>query len=399
MEFVGNIKRVLILVENLPVPFDRRVWLEARTLKNNGYQVSVICPAMGEFQQREEIIDDIHIYRHPLPEEVSSSLGYIHEYAVALYHEFKLSFKIRRTRGFDIIHMCNPPDLLFLVALWFKIFNGVKVIYDQHDLNPEMYESKFGKRGFFYMLLLLFEKFTFSLADIVISMNESYKSFALNRGGKNESDVFVVRSAPDIEKFKPTEPNPIYNCGKKYLVGYVGVIGEQDGVEYLIDAIDTIVNEKKRDDIYFMIIGDGPAVPDLKKRTSSAALWDYVQFTGRVPDEELLERLSSCDVCVGPDPKTPFNDYSTMNKIVEYMCLGKPVVQFDLTEGRYSAGDASYYAKPNDTNDFAQKIIDLLNDADLRVEMGNKGQLRVKNELAWHHQSPKLLNAYDNLYK
>lgn len=391
MESVG---KVLIIVENLPIPFDRRVWMEATTLKNAGYEVSVISPKGKGFESDYELIEGIHVYRHPMPPDESSVKGYFREYFCALRWEFKLARKIWRERRFDVVHICNPPDLLFLVAGWFKLLKGVKVIFDQHDINPELYETKYGRRDLFYKALCLAERVTFSIADIVISTNESYKEIALTRGGKSPEQVFIVRSGPDLSKFSPVTPNPAYGMGKKYMVGYVGVMGEQEGIDYLLKSIKYIVKEKHRQDIHFMLIGGGPVVEQLKELTKEFGIQSFVEFTGRISDEELLARLSSCHVCVNPDKKTPFNDRSTMNKVLEYMALGKPVVQFDLLEGRRSAAEASLYAKPNDYIDFAEKIIELIENADRSIMMGEVGRRRMEYELEWRYQVPKLLNAY-----
>lgn len=391
-------KKVLIIVENLPLPFDRRVWMEANTLTQDGYQVSIICPKGKGYDKAYECINGIHIYRHNLPPEHSSALGYIREYLSALFHEFRLAVKVKRTHGFGIIQICNPPDVLFLVTLWFKLLYNVKVIFDHHDLNPELYESKFHKRGFFYQALKIAERLTFKTADLVISTNESYKEVAIKRGKKEPSKIHVVRSGPDLEKFKKVSENADYKKGKKYLVGYLGVMGEFDGVDYLINAVDKIVNEKNVRDIQFCLIGSGPCFDDLNKMVDNLHLNEYVDFTGRVSDEELIARLSSCDVCVNPDPVNPLNDKSTMNKILEYMALSKPIVQFDVLEGRRSALEASWYAKPDDVNDFANKIVDLcFADDSVKSKMGEFGYNRMKNELEWKYQREKLLDAYSSL--
>ncbi len=391
-------KRVLIIVENLPLPFDRRVWMESNTLKSNGYQVSIICPKGKGFETEYEEISGIHIYRHNLPPEKSSALGYIREYSYALFHEFRLARKIRRERGFDIIQICNPPDILFLVTLWFKLFNRTKVIFDHHDLNPELYESKFGKKGFFHLALRIAEKLTFKTADLVISTNQSYKEIAVKRGSKDPEKVHVVRSGPDLRKFKPIKPKMEYKNNRKYLVGYLGVMGEFDGVDILIEAVKLIVQGKGITDIQFCLIGSGPCFESLKELTSSYLLDSFIEFAGRVSDDELIERLSTCDICVNPDPVNPLNDKSTMNKILEYMALSKPIVQFDVLEGRRSALDASLYAQAHNLEDFADKIVELCFSEDsTKVKMGEFGINRMRNELEWRFQEEKLLEAYSNI--
>lgn len=391
MESLG---KVLIIVENLPVPFDRRVWMESITLHRAGYEVSVICPMDKSFTAAYEVIDGVHVYRHPMPPEISSVFGYLREYLWAVVWEFRLAHRVWKERGFDLVHICNPPDLLFLTAGWFKLFKGIKVIFDQHDINLEMYEAKYGRRDFFYYGLSLVERLTFATADVVISTNESYKEVALTRGRKPSSEVFVVRSGPDLSRFYSVPPNLHYRKGRKYLVGYVGVMGEPEGIDYLLQAIHHLVYVKGRTDIQFSLIGSGPTFEELNVLSRELKITEFVDFTGRVSNEELLERLSTCDVCVNPDRKNPYNDRSTMNKILEYMALGKPVVQFDLLEGRRSAAGASVYANPNDPVDFAEKISELLNNPEKRKVMGDEGQQRMREKLEWRYQAPILLEAY-----
>ncbi|MEH2423089.1 MAG: glycosyltransferase family 4 protein [Nostoc sp.] len=392
-------KKVVIIVENLPVPFDRRVWMEATTLTKAGYEVSVICPKGKGFEEEYEVIDQVHIYRHPMPPDISSVSGYLREYGTALFWEFRLAHRVWRERGFDIVHICNPPDLLFLVAGWFKLLKGVRVIFDHHDINLEMYEAKYGRRDIFYYGLSLVERLTFATADVVISTNESYLSVALTRGGKSPEDVFVVRSGPDLSRFQPVPPNPVYRKGRKYLVGYVGVMGEPEGIDYLLQSVRYIVYEKKRQDIHFMLIGSGPMFEKLQALSEELEVNKFVEFTGRIPDKELLERLSSCDVCANPDKKMPYNDRSTMNKIMEYMAMGKPIVQFDLLEGRRSAEGASVYAKDNDVVDFAENILELLEDSQRQQQMGKLGRQRMEEKLEWRHQVSKLLEAYEKAWQ
>jgi len=388
------LNKVLIIVQNLPVPFDRRVWMEATTLQEVGYQVSVISPKGGSFQKDYEVINGIHIYRHPLPPEANSAIGYIQEYSWSLTWELRLAQRVWREQGFDVIHLCNPPDLIFMVAVWFKFFRGVRVIFDHHDISPELYEAKYGQRNLFYYALRCAEFLTFATANVVISTNESYREVALLRGRKKPEQVFVVRSGPDLSHFHPVPPNEIYRRGRKYLVGYVGVMGQQEGLDDLMRAVHHIVQENGCQDIHFVLIGSGPAIAQLKALTKELGISEFVEFTGRIPDQELLERLSTCDVCVNPDRKTRFNDRSTMNKILEYMALGKPIVQIDLLEGKRSAAGASVYAKPHDQVDFAEKILELLANPEQRKQMGIEGQRRMQEILEWRHQIPRLLEAY-----
>ncbi|MCP4607817.1 MAG: glycosyltransferase family 4 protein [Planctomycetes bacterium] len=393
----GKMKRILIIVENLPVPFDRRVWQEAKTLKNAGYQVSVICPRTKGFEAKYEFLEGIHIYRHKLPIEAKGAIGYMIEYSAALFWQCVLAWKILLKHGFDVIHACNPPDTIFLVGLPFKLL-GKKFVFDHHDINPELYLAKFGKKDLFYKMLLALERLTFWTADISIATNESYKEIAIKRGQMNSGRVFVVRSGPNIDRLKILPPDEKLKKGRKYLVGYVGVMGKQEGIDYLLRAIKHIIVEMNRKDVHFGLVGSGPALESLKDYTEELGLSDYVTFTGRVPDKDMLEMLNTADVCVNPDVANQMNDLSTMNKVMEYMALGKPIVQFDLKEGRFSAQKASLYAERNNEIDLALKIIQLLDDPDLRQEMGRYGRNRIQDELAWKYEEPKLLAAYEALW-
>ena len=390
--------RVLIIVENLPCPFDRRVWQEARTLEAAGYVVSIICPKAPGYEKSFERIDGIDIHRHPLPTEADGVLGYALEYSVALVMEFWLSLKVLFGRGFDVIHACNPPDTIFLIGAFYKLF-GKKYVFDHHDINPELYEAKFGKRGFGRSLLVALERMSFNTADIVISTNESYRTIAIERGRKDPKDVHVVRSGPDLSRMKVVPANPALKHGRKYLVGYVGVMGKQEGIDLLLQAVQLIVHHLKRTDIHFGLVGGGTELPAMRELAKQLGVAEYVTFTGRAPDAELLEMLNTADICVNPDRANVMNDSSTMNKVMEYMALGKPIVQFDLTEGRVSAGDASWYARPNDVADLAQKMVALLNDEPQRLRMSSSGRERIENVLSWQHEAPRLLAAYEHLFK
>lgn len=391
-------RRVLIIVENLPVPFDRRVWSEATTLRDFGYTVSIISPKGRGYDAPEALINGIHVYRHGIPLEASGALGYLVEYGVALFWELVLSLKVARRSGFDVIHACNPPDLIFIIGTLFKWLGGKSFVFDHHDLNPELYEAKFERRDFFWRLLLLAEKMTFKTADVSIATNESYRHIAVTRGGMPADRVFVVRSGPNLERVKPVAPDPRWRNDRRFLVGYVGVISKTEGLDLLLEAVDHIVHTRRRSDIQFAIVGGGPEWPAISRLTSRLGLGDYVTLTGRIEDGALFEMLSTADVCVNPDRVTQLTNLSTMNKVMEYMALGKPIVQFDVTEGRFSAQDTSVYAKPNDPVDFGEKIIELIDAEERRQRMGEFGRRRVNECLAWHHEQSKLLAAYDALF-
>jgi len=387
-------RRVLMIVENLPVPFDRRVWQEANTLREAGHKVSIICPVGKGHETKHEVINGINIYRHPLPVEASGAVGYALEYSLALFWEFVLALRVLWSHGFDVIHACNPPDTIFLIGRFFKLF-GKKFIFDHHDINPELYEAKFGRRDLFYHLLCRLERWTFRAADVSIATNESYRRIAIERGGMDPERVFVVRSGPDLRRLKIMPPVESLKRGRKYLVGYVGVMGKQEGIDYLLRAARLIVNDMQRTDVHFGLVGGGTELEELRAYAVELGIRDYVTFTGRAPDQQMLEMLNTADVCVNPDVANEMNDKSTMNKIMEYMALGKPVVQFDLTEGRFSAEEASLYAEKNSELDLARKIVQLLDDPEARERMGRFGRNRVETELEWKYEAPRLLRAYE----
>ena len=387
-------KRVLIIVENIPVPFDRRVWKESVSLQANGYEVSVLCPRGKGYMQAHEVIEGIHVYRHPMPQEGNGGpFGYLYEYGCALFWEFLYSWWIYFRRGFDVIQGCNPPDDIFLIALPFKLL-GVKYIFDHHDAIPELYLSKYERLDAFYKIQVWLEKLTYRFADVVMATNNSYKELATSRGGVRPENVFVVRNGPDPKTFKPVPPNLALKQGKPYLVGYVGNMGAQEGLDILLDAVAYIKSLGRRD-LHFTCVGGGPALAELRQAVTDKGLEDMVNFTGRIPDEQLLEILSTADVCVNPDKPCEMNDISTMIKITEYMALGKPIVQFDLKEGRFTAMEASLYADHQlGAKDFAEKILRLLCDGEARKRMGQFGRRRIEEALGWEYSVPNLLAAY-----
>lgn len=388
-------KKVCIVVENLPVPFDRRVWQEATTLRESGMVVSIISPKTEKYSLSYEHLDGIHIYRHPLPAEADGALGYLVEYSAAVFWQLLLSFKILFKHGFDVVHGCNPPDLVFILAWLYKPF-GKKYIFDHHDINPELFIAKFGKKGIFYRLICLLEKLTFKSANVCIATNESYKQIAIDRGGKKPGDVHVVRSGPNLKRLRIQEPVEQYRYGKRFMVGYVGVMGKQEGVDGLLKAIRYIVDTRKRSDIHFCIVGSGTEIDWLKALASESGVDEHVSFEGRVSDDVLIDILNTADVCVNPDVVNEMNSKSTMNKIMEYMALAKPIVQFDMEEGRFSAQESSLYAKANNHEDFADKILLLLDDPAKRKVMGDFGRTRVTEKLNWEHEAPRLIAAYEH---
>jgi glycosyltransferase involved in cell wall biosynthesis len=390
----GAVKnRVLIIVENQAVPFDRRVWRESCSLREHGYEVTVLCPRRKGSAKGFEILDGIRIYRHPSPAEGSTPMGYFWEYGCALFWEFLYTSWIFLRHGVDIIQGCNPPDNIVLVALPFKLFR-VKYIFDHHDANPELYTSKYGKQGTLYRVLVGLEKLTYRFSDVVLATNMSYRDLAVSRGGLSSENVFVVRNGPEKERFKSVSSNPVWKNGKNFLVGYVGNMSVQDGLDILLDVAEHVKRSGRRD-VFFTCVGGGTELNKLKKMVEDRDLSDTVHFSGRVSDEQLLEILSTADLCVNPDRPSKMNDISTMIKIMEYMALGKPIVQFDSKEGRFSAQAAALYARKDDgVADFAAKIIWLLDRPEERKKMGELGRKRIEEQLAWEYSVPNLLAAY-----
>ncbi|MEZ5816093.1 MAG: glycosyltransferase family 4 protein [Hyphomicrobiaceae bacterium] len=386
---------VLIIVENLTVPLDRRVWQEATTLRDAGYTVSVVCPKGGRYTSRYELLDGIHIFRHPLPLEADGALGYLIEYSWALFWEFLLAWRAYFKVGFDVIQACNPPDTIFLIAGFFKALLGTSFVFDHHDINPELYEAKFGKRGFFHKLLLKFERWTFRTADVSIATNETFKDIAVERGGMARDRVFIVRSIPDVSRFRRMPPREELRNGRRHVVGYVGIMGNQDGVDLLVDAMDRLVNAEGRHDVQCVIVGSGTALEGLKAQASSKCLDDYVTFTGFMSGEPLLRALSTFDIGVIPDPKNCYNDKISMNKHFEYMSLGIPFVSFDLDEGRKIAADTALYAEDNCPASLARQMARLVDDAELRAHLSNAGKARAASLLRWETERASLLAAYE----
>jgi glycosyltransferase involved in cell wall biosynthesis len=386
--------KALILVENLSVPFDRRVWQESTTLRDAGWEVHVICPqGTKRDTEAETVIDGVHIHRYPLKAATGGPAGYLQEYGSALWHTLRLA---RKVGPVDVVHACNPPDLLYLVAKVLKR-QGAKFIFDQHDLCPELYLSRFDRgQDLLYRGVCALERATYRAADVVISTNESYKQVARIRGGKRPEDVFVVRSAPVVERFHEVPAEPELKKGKPYLLAYLGVMGPQDGVDYALRALAKLRDDVGRTDWHAVFVGSGDAFDDMVALSAKLGLANQVEFTGRISDEDLVRYLSTADVCLSPDPLNPLNDVSTMNKVMEYMAMSKPIVSFELREARVSAGDAAVYAPANDETEFAALVSRLLDDPEERVRMGKLGQARVAGPLSWENSAKALLAAYEH---
>jgi glycosyltransferase involved in cell wall biosynthesis len=391
-------RRILMVVENLPVPFDRRVWQEAQALQRAGYDVEVICPKGRGQLESHEIVGGIRINRYNAGREATKAAAYIIEYSQALLGIAILMLKVARRGRIDVIHICNPPDLLFTVCLPFKLLFGTRIMFDHHDLGPELLMAKgYGNERRLVRLAYFLEKLTFRFADVSLATNDSYREVALKRGGMAEDRVFTVRSAPALDRFSPGSTSTRFHRGRDSLVAYVGVMGRQDGLSYLLDAARILVHERGRTDIQFTLAGSGSDLARLENECKGMDLEEYVWFLGTVSDDDLCDLLYSADVCVNPDEWNPLNNVSTMNKIMEYMAMSKPMVQFDMKEGKVSAGMASLYCEPNNSRALADGIEYLVDHPDIATRMGAFGRDRLERELAWEHQALRLLSAYERI--
>ena len=388
---------MVIIVQNLPVPFDRRVWLECQSLVDRGYDVTVVCP-QGEGTGPSQVIDGVRILAYPGYAPGGSAIGYLVEYAWSFLATARLVGVARRDGPFDAMQACNPPDIFWPIARWLRRRDGTRFVFDHHDLCPELYLSRFdGSQGAPYKGLLFLERETFRAADRVTSTNESYAAIATSRGGKPVEHVRVVRTGPDPERLRRHEPVPHLRRGRRHLVAYLGVMGPQDGVDLALGAADVVVNHMGRDDIAFTFMGSGDCYEDLVRRRDELGLTEAVDLPGRVPDDFVADVLSTADVGLCPDPLNPLNDVSTMNKTMEYMSFGLPVVAFDLRETRVSADEAAHYVRPNDVEEFAHAVVSLVDDPARRTEMGRHGRERIDQHLAWEHQQEGYLRVFDDL--
>ncbi|MFQ3611828.1 MAG: glycosyltransferase family 4 protein [Fimbriimonadales bacterium] len=375
---------------------DRRVWQESQALTEAGYEVSVISPRPPEEPEYMEL-QGVHLYRYPLPPPTKSVFSFFREFTYCWFQTWRLARRVYKERGFDVIHTCNPPDTFWVIGRWYKR-KGVKFVFDQHDLCPELFESRFQRKGILYKGLLWLEQQTYRTADGVIAPNESYRRVAIERGGIAPDRITIVRSGPLASRFQRVAPEPDLKQGKPYMGVYLGVMGAQDGVDYLLRAIHHVVHELKRTDILFVLIGGGDMYPDLVQLSKDLQIESQVHFTGRIPDEDLLRYFSTADIALAPDPINPLNDVSTMNKVIEYMAIGLPIVSFDLRESRYSAQEAAVYVSNNDEQAFGKAIVDLIDDPEKRAFMSEFGRKRFLECLSWEHSREKLVEFYDNLF-
>jgi glycosyltransferase involved in cell wall biosynthesis len=387
--------RVLMLVENCSYPRDVRVRREAESLAGAGCDVSVICPAL-KGQARREKVNGVRVYRYAAPPEARGQLGYVVEYGYSLLAAFVLALRIAVREGIDVIHAANPPDLFVLIAVLFKPF-GVKFIYDQHDLAPDMYRARYSeshKTGV-ESALRLFERWSYKLADQVVVANESYRESAGKRGKIPAGQVAIVRNGPDAKQLERSSKGSEYRGEpKQVIIAYLGLMGVQDGVVHLIRAMDHLVHKLGATNCKCKLIGDGEERVRLEALVQTLKLEKFVSFVGYIPDPDYLEHLLSADICVDPDPYSEYNDRSTMIKVMDYMSCGKPIVAFDLKETRRSAGDAAFYVKPNDEFEFAKALAYLMDHPEERAAMGRRGRERVERELSWASSAENLLRAY-----
>lgn len=395
---IATSSRILMLLENNPYPQDIRVYREAQALTDAEYQVSVIAPASPE-QRWHDIHEGVHVYRYPAPPAAQSTIGYLWEYSYSLAAMFFLSLLVMAQRGFDVIHAHNPPDVLVLIAAFYKLF-GKRFVFDHHDLSPEMYLARFPGRGnqLVYRLLIWFEILSCRLANQVIATNESYKMIEMQRGRVPEERISIVRNGPKVSEAKVVSALGGMRQPGNTVIGYVGVMGFQDGLDYLLRALRSLREDLKRNDFHCLLIGDGAALASLQSLTQHLQLSAHVVFTGWVERNKVVELLSPADICVVPDPSNDYNDRSTMVKIMEYMVLGKPIVAFDLPEHRYSAQEAAIYVRPNDELEFARALVQLMDDDDRRRTMGSFGRQRIETALAWQYSIPHLLEAYRRVF-
>lgn len=390
-------KRVLILVQNLPLPFDRRVWLESRALRDAGYAVTVICPKGFNYTKSHEVIEGIRIYRYLTFEAGARRIAFVAEFFYCWIRTVLLALWVAAVHGFDVIHACNPPDTFWVIAMLFRPL-GKRFIFDQHDLCPELYLEKYPTRAGDRMHrgLLFLERRTYKLADAVIATNGSYRDIAIERGEVDPNHVFIVRSGPDGDRVQLVDPDPTERNGAAYLLAYLGTMGVQDGVDGLLRVMKVLVDKLGRKDIHLKLVGGGSQLEQLREMARGMGLDPYVTFTGRVPDGDRFKRIfCSADICISPDPPGPLNNVSTMNKTIEYMGFGRPVVAYALKETMVSGGEAAVYATPGDEEEMARKIVDLLADPARRELMGRIGRDRVERELCWKHSVPPLLKAYE----
>ncbi|HEY7417232.1 MAG TPA: glycosyltransferase family 4 protein [Ktedonobacteraceae bacterium] len=395
---VGQVHKVLLLIENCSVPLDSRVWAEAITLREHGFQVSVIGPKGTNLDQESYVcLDGVHVYRYWSPSGNSTYIAYMLEYGVAMVMTSLLSLKVLLRHGFDVIHVANPPDTYFVIGLFYRLL-GKRFIFDQHDLSPELFLVKFsGRMQFLHRFLLVMERCSYRIATLVITSNRTMKDFAIRRGHLQATRVFAVYNGVDLNRIKRVPPEPELKRGRRFLLAFVGAMEVQDGVEYLLLALHALIHKRGRQDVSLVLMGDGNHAPALRKLAHELQLDEYVHFNGWTHAKDVVRYLSVADVGLVPESQNGLNEYCTLGKTLEYMAVGKPSVAFDLPETRHVARDAALYAKPNSAEDFADKIETLLNDEPLREQMSAVGRKRIEEEFSWDHTKTDLLRAYEAL--
>lgn len=387
-------KSCVIIVENLPVPFDRRVWQEAQALRQAGWRVSVICPKNSQYPESYTVIDEIAIYRHSLPLEARHRFAFVLEYVAALFHEARLLFKVLRERGFDVIQICNPPDILFLNALPYKLI-GKKLVFDHHDVCPELFVAKFGRKGWLFQIMLFAEMLTIRSADVVISANETFRKIAMERCRKATQDVVTVYSIPDRRYIRKVAPNLALRQRVRLVLGYVGIISDQDGVDHIVRMLHHLMADHGCREIRVVIVGDGPALAQVRQLANDLALTQHIVFTGYLRGEKLLSALSAFDIGIIPDPVNEYNDKISMNKVFEYTALGLPVVAYNLTETRRLLGECAEYADDTTPAALAQACLRLINDEGLREERGQSGRALAAERFDWEREREKYVAAFE----
>jgi glycosyltransferase involved in cell wall biosynthesis len=387
--------RVLMILENCSYQRDARVSKQALALTSRGYVVSVISPEFSRWPSRQEI-DGVTVYGFPHLFFCHRTLGYLLEYAYSTLAIVVLTAYVGLTKGFDIVHIANPPDCLVPVTAIYKLA-GKRIIFDQHDLSPELYAARFSRSHASLLRVQLgLELLSYKLADHVIVTNESYRQIALGRGRQAETKVTVVRNGPELERLQALRADAELRKKSPNIIAFAGIAGYQDGLDYLCRALHSLRRDLGRTDFLCIILGDGDALPDIKKLAHELGIDEEIWFAGWVSNPASYFRyLATADICVAPEPSNRYNDRSTFVKIMEYMLAGKPIVAFDLPESRFSAGGAALYASPNNPQDFAVKLAALMDNQSLRSSMGELGRRRIETELAWQYSVPPLLAVYD----